>query len=150
VRRQLAFGVLAIVFAIIGSVMAFRFSREVREARGWPTVPGKILERGLGERLDRNAHVPYARYRYAVAGKTYENDQVFAVRRTGLPADEARALVDKLPDPVPVHYDPDDPARACLVINSMRMFWLILAFAAAVLCFGVIRIVLAVRHASRS
>jgi hypothetical protein len=150
VKRQLAFGVLAIVFACIGVTMAFTFSGDVREARGWPTVPGTILERGVGERLDKNAHVPHVRYRYVVASRTYENDQVFAIRRTGLQADEARKLVDGLPDPVPVHYDPENPARACLVMNSLRMFWMILAFSVAVLCFGAVRIVLAARRMRRS
>ena len=128
-----------VVFAVVvllagaGSVwLAVQYARTVRVGRDWPTVEGKILERGVGEPMGHQRYRPHVRYRYVVDGKTYENTQVYAIKDSGELEDHAEELVRSLPDPVPVHYDPTDPSRSFLILNPSGMFWVIVGFA----CFS--------------
>jgi hypothetical protein len=119
---------------------------EVRRCRDWPSVPGRILERGVGAPMGTpgRSYLPHVRYTYSVAGKEYTNDQVYVIRRTGGLADAMQRLVDRLPDPVPVHYDPEDPARSYLLVNPMGTVWILIAFGAGALLLGLLQMLVVV------
>jgi hypothetical protein len=124
-------GVVAIGFA-------HRLHRERKAKRAWPTSPGKILERGVGEpmRSVSRAYLPRVKYAYSVGGKDYVNDQVYVIRRTGSLKSSVQKLVDRLPDPVPVHYDPDDPTKSYLLENPRSTTWILVCFGIVALLVG--------------
>lgn len=126
-------------FAVLAFWFAFRVSDDIRRKRPWPTTPGKILERRVGEPMGTRSRsfLPYVKYTYVVEGKTYTNDQVYMIRRSGGMHDSMQKLVDGLPDPVPVHYDPKDPASTYLVANPTGTSWTLVAFGALLLLMGV-------------
>lgn len=133
---------LALLSLLVG-VVTLGFGRHVlaklRKERAWPTVPGKILERGVGGAMGRGrTYMPHAKYTYVVAAKEYTNDQVYLIRRTGGLRDQIQKLVDGLPDPVPVHYDPQDPSRSFLLTNPMSTVWVMFGFGgfAVLMAFG--------------
>jgi hypothetical protein len=117
-RPRLCSARVAYVYAslwLAGGVLALGLarylSRRIREERHWPAVPGKILERGLGGSVGTgHSYMPRVKYEYSVSGTQHVNDQVYLVRRTGGVAPAMRRLVERLPDPVPVHHDPAEPA----------------------------------------
>lgn len=122
------YGFLFLFFAGLAAWMARYFTREMRRTRDWPTVPGKILERGVGEPMGAGrSYLARVKYAYTVDGKEYVNDQVYVIRRTGDLADKVQKFVDGLPDPVPVHYNPQNPAETWLVANSWATFWILIA-----------------------
>ncbi|MBA3540676.1 MAG: DUF3592 domain-containing protein [Deltaproteobacteria bacterium] len=140
--KRVAFAVLTLVAGAVALWAAFYIAGEVRRNRDWPTVPGKILERGVGEPMSGRgrSYLPHVTYAYAVDGKPYVNDQVYLIRRTGGTSDEMQALVDRLPDPVPVHYDPAQPSSSYLLVNSMTTFWILVVFGSLVLVVGVLQL----------
>lgn len=127
----LFFGVLAIGFGrhVLG---------KIRAERSWPTVPGKILERRVGEAMGgrTRSYLPHVKYTYSVGGREYTNDQVYLIRRTGGLHDKMQQLVDGLPDPVSVHYDPKDPAQSYLLVNPMSTVWILLVFGVLTTLWG--------------
>ena len=123
--------VFAILYLLAGALAfwgARRISSLIRAGRDWPAVMGRVLERGLGPPMSApgRSFLPLVRYRYAVGGRDYENDQVHLIRGTGGNADAMRKLADSIPDPVPVHYDPADPSRSYLLANSMSTYWIVM------------------------
>lgn len=140
------YGFLYLFFAGLGVWAARYFSREMRRTRDWPTVPGRILERGVGEPMGAGrSHLAHVKYAYTVAGKDYVNDQVYVIRRTGNLADKVKKTVDGLPDPVPVHYNPGNPAETWLLANSWSTYWILIGVVvlAAFLGLGHILVALA-------
>ena len=127
----LAFGALALWGA-------FRVSSDIRRGRAWPTVSGKILERRVGEPMGtkNRSFLPYVKYTYVVDGKTYTNDQVYLIRRSGGMFTSMQKLVDSFPDPVPVHYDPKDPSSSYLISNPTSTSWMLVGFAALAILMG--------------
>jgi Protein of unknown function (DUF3592) len=121
---------------------AWFVAREVRRTSRWPTTPGRILARGLGEPMGGpgRSYLPAVRYTYAVDGRTYTNDQVYVLRRTGGLADRMRRLVDGLPDPVPVHYDPADPSRSFLLAQPRSSFWVPAVLGTAITLVGFLKV----------
>src|SRR5688572_7009945 len=99
-------GILYVFFGGLAFWAARYITRALRRTCDWPTVPGRILERGLGEPMGDLSYLPHVKYTYTVAGTAYVNDQVYVIRRTGNLARAIRKLVASLPDPVPVHYNP--------------------------------------------
>jgi hypothetical protein len=148
----MALALLTLAAGAVALWMAFYVSREVRNGRDWPTVPGKILERRVGEPMGTRgrSYLPYVKYAYRVAGRDYVNDQVYLIRRTGGLADKMQELVDGLPDPVPVHYAPDDPQRAYLIANSMGIFWILIAFGAGALLLGALQLLVVATRTGRT
>ncbi len=132
------FAALCLGFGALALWAAFRVSSDIRKGRSWPTVPGKILERGLGEPMGTRGRtvMPHVKYTYTVDGKEFTNDQVYLIRRSGLRPSAMQKLVDGLPDPVPVHYDPKDPSQAYLLINPTSTSWTLVAFAALAILMG--------------
>ena len=129
---------LFLFFGVVALWASFRVSGDIKSKRGWPTVPGKILERRVGEPMGtRNrSFLPYVKYSYTVDGKAYTNDQVYLIRRSGGMASTIQKLVDGLPDPVPVHYNPKNPADTYLVVNPTGTSWTLLAFGALAILMG--------------
>lgn len=150
--KRMALALLTLAAGGVALWMAFYVSREVRAGRDWPTVPGKILERKVGEPMGTRgrSYLPYVRYTYRVDGREFTNDQVYLIRRTGGLADEMQKLVDGLPDPVPVHYDPEDPQRAYLLVNPMGTFWILIAFGAGALLLGGLQLLVALTRTGKS
>lgn len=138
---SIAIAVLTLLFGGLSLWAARYVHRQMRETRDWPTVPGKILERGVGEPmgLDRS-YMPHVKYTYFVGGKQYTNDQVYLIRRTGGLASQIQKLVDSLPDPVTVYYDPKDPVRSFLIVNPKGTFWLLLIFGLVVVTVGLLQV----------
>lgn len=123
--KNVIYGVVALALGGFTIYMALQVSAELKTKRAWPTVPGAILERKVGESMGKGRnYIPVVVYRYTVAGTTYTHDQVYMIRRTGLLADKARELVDGFPDPVPVRYNPQDPQDAFLILNPSGTKWL--------------------------
>jgi hypothetical protein len=137
--------VIALLFVAMGGVAvfaAFYVSSELRRGKDWPTVPGAILERRVGERMGTRSpsFLPQVTYAYSVDGHAYQNDQVYVIRRTGGLEDQIQTLVDGLPDPVPVHYNPDQPSESYLLMNSMTTFWVTLGAGALGLLIGLLQL----------
>lgn len=142
--RTLVFGVLALAIGGVTLWFAYRVSSETRTKAAWPTVPGKIVERGVGEPMGKGRnYIPHAVYRYEVGGKAYTHDQVYMIRRTGLLHDKAQELVDGLPDPVPVHYNPENPQDAFLLLNPKGTSWLMIGVGALFALIGLMQLVIA-------
>ncbi len=142
---QIGYGLLAIFFGFLALWGAARIRGAIRRARNWLTIPGNILERGVGEPMagPGRGYLPRVRYSYTVQGKQYENDQVFSVRGTGGTSTQMRKLVDSLPDPIPVHYNPGNPAESCLLLNRMGSYRLLVGFGALAFLFAAVQFVLA-------
>ena len=120
---------LTLFFGILAVGFGRHVFAKIRSERSWPTVPGKVLERGVGGAMGRGrTYMPHVKYTYAVGAKEYTNDQVYLIRRTGGLHDAMRELVERLPDPVPVHYDPKDPTRSYLLTNPMSTVWILMVF----------------------
>ena len=145
---------LWLIFGAIALSVAVSLFRRVRDERDWPTVPVEILERGVGPKPGSMLlpgeparatfrHYPHVTYRYAVAGQEYVNDRLYLVGRAYGAGRVMRRLVDRLPDPVPVHYDPADPARSYLLAPPSWSVWVPVAVGAAALPFGLLQLVVA-------
>jgi hypothetical protein len=145
---------LALLWLFMGTVawwFAFHMFRRVRHERNWPTVPGAILERGVGytpgstippgEPLRATfRYYPHVKYAYSVAGKEYVNDRLYLVGRTYGSGGVMQRLVDRLPNPVPVHYDPADPARSYLLVPPMWPVWISVTAGAVALPWGLLQL----------
>lgn len=88
-----------------------------RRARGWPTTAGALLHTELQVSLGEQSGASLlARYAFEVGGVVHEGNRIaFGELPTGN-YQTAAALAARLRDAtrVRVHYDPRDPARACL------------------------------------
>lgn len=125
----MALALLTLLVGFLSVGFGIHVLSKIRRERGWPTVPGKIMDRGVGEAMGHGrTYMPHVKYTYAVGGKDYTNDQVYLIRRSGGLKDKMQELVDGLPDPVPVHYDPQDPARSYLLTNPMITVWIMFGF----------------------
>jgi hypothetical protein len=133
----LAFGALALWGA-------FRVSSDIKKGRSWPTTPGKVLERRVGEPMGTRGRtfLPVVKYSYVVDGKEYTNDQVYLIKRSGGMHDKMQRLVDSFPDPVPVHYDPANPASSYLISNPTSTSWLLVGFGALALLLGLAQLLM--------
>jgi len=117
----------------------------VRRARTWPTVPGRILERGVGALMRGRppAYRTHLKYTYSVAGQDYTSDQVFFMAVHGGGREQVQQFVDGLPAPLPVHYDPQNPARCYLLLHPMWWLWLTLAMGLLAILMGLMLLVVA-------
>ena len=125
----MALALLTLLVAALSCGFGIHVLRKIRRERGWPMVPGAVLERGVGGAMGHGrTYMPHVKYTYTVEGKAYTNDQVYLIRRSGGLKDKMQELVDALPDPVPVHYDPRFPARSYLLTNPMITVWVMFGF----------------------
>ena len=139
---SMALALLTLFFSGVAFWLAYYSSRKIRHERDWPTVPGNIIERGVGRPMGgpgRN-YLPHVKYTYTVNGVEYTNDRVYLIRGTGNLRGAIQRLVDGLPNPVPVHYDPADPARSYLLANKMGIAWIAFAFGVFALLLGLMQL----------
>ncbi|MFT3692063.1 MAG: DUF3592 domain-containing protein [Kofleriaceae bacterium] len=147
--KALIYALLTVLFGGAAVFAARYMWREIRDHKDWPTVKGTITERGLGDqiataRTPGATYMPRAVYSYEVDGKSYTNDQVWLIRGTGATADAAKKLVDELPNPVDVHYDPENPAQSYLLTNSHAMYYVSLIFGIVLLVVGALQLLIVV------
>lgn len=84
--------------------------------------------------------VLYVKYTYSVAGKEYVNDQSYLVGRTYGTGEAMKRVVNRLPNPVPVHYNPEDPAQAYLLVNHRWPVWICVAFGVGAFLLGLMQL----------
>jgi hypothetical protein len=137
---SIALALLTIFFGVTGLWFARHMQREVRTNSQWPTVPGKLGERGTAPMQTSRSVYPVVKYTYSVGGKDYANDQVYLLQKTGGFESAMRKLVDGLPETMPVHYDPKDPSRSYLLAQPMGTYWILLVFSVVVLVVGILRL----------
>jgi Protein of unknown function (DUF3592) len=128
---MIIFVLLYFCFAGLAWWMAAFLSREIQRTRHWQTVMGSILERGVGEPMKSISfgYVPNVYYSYTVAGREYKNNQVYLHKQTGnLDWQIRKLLVNGLPNPVPVHYDPQHPENSYLIANPKSTIWILVVF----------------------
>lgn len=139
----MAIALLTLFFGAIGMWAAFYVFYKVRHGRDWPIVPGDILERRVGPEMGvmaRGSFAPYVKYNYSVAGKEYTNTQFYLVGRIGSSRKATQRLVDSLPNPVPVHYNPQDPVQSYLLTNPPWTGWLLLAVGVFIFVCGLLQL----------
>ena len=132
-------GALMIAFGVLAFWIYAQGSSIIRRAQDWPTTQGEILERGLGPAMaGRRNYLPLVKYTYSVDGKSYTNDQVYSIRKSGGLPDKMRELANSLPNPVPVHYNPKDPSETYLVINPKGSVWIAFGMGVFVTLLGLL------------
>jgi hypothetical protein len=121
----------------------FSLRKTLRAAQAWPTAPGRILSSYVDDRVINGERLfePTVSYVFEVDGREMSGERVnfsgrFFTDRT------ARAEVDRFPpgSAVTVHYDPADPAKACLELAKVTpklLLWSALMVALA-LFFGLL------------
>jgi hypothetical protein len=113
--------------------------RANRQVRGWPTVPGTLVERGVVPSTAGSVSSPgrrhraMVRYTYVVDGRPYEGDKILALGGLTGTQTAMQKEVDRLADPIEVRYNPLNPADACL--ETVPSWWALGAFAGAALGF---------------
>jgi len=135
------FAIIAFLVGALALWSAWHASRTMREARRWPTVSGTFLERGVGARMGRVSHAPHVKYAYRVHGKDHVGDQLYLTARVGSSAAKIQKLVDSLPDPVQVHYDPASPDRSYLLDTPAWTYWMMGAGGIVAILFGLVHLV---------
>ncbi len=140
-NQDLLLGILSLIATGGGFWMARHISKEIRRKKGWPTAPGKILEHGVGEGIGirTTSYRATVKVRYTVDGKEYLGDQVHLIRGTGAGTEaQINKLFASLPDPVPVHYNPTNPADSYLIVNPLWIPWLIYGASTIFLLVGLV------------
>lgn len=119
---------LAGLIMLFGAMLAFGGGRMLYRAHAserWPTTEGTVVASGvetLRSRRTTRFH-PEVRYEYAVGGHTYSADTIsFGGNDTGALPD-AQRLTHRYASgtKLPVHYEPDDPAVACVECGNAGM-----------------------------
>lgn len=94
-----------------------------RASETWPLVEGKILESGVNETevrrdgLLRKTYDVHVVYEYTVDGKRLTSDNLaFTMDETSRSRTEMTVIANEFPigKRVPVYFNPDNPAEACL------------------------------------
>ncbi len=130
------------VFALAGLFMLFKLLQDswmVKKSRDWAVTQGEVLFSGVESQTSMDedgtntTFLAKVIYRYQVAGKTYENNQI-AFNSDLSTANYTRQadLAAQYPQgtPITVYYDPDDPENA--VLERKLFFTLATIFMAAV------------------
>lgn len=136
-----ALAILTIIFGVTALWIARRARALILRSRDWPTVQGRILERGVGEAMGaRRSYLPRVKYTYSVGGKSFTGDQVYQIRRTGWIYRTVRKLVDGLPEEIAVHYNPENPAESYLLWNPWGTVLIALIFGIGAILFGLLQL----------
>jgi hypothetical protein len=161
--HPLLIGPTLLLLGAVGTAASVSWSRKAKAVRSWPTVPGRILDRGLADHrggklsphlvMGPRTYVPYVKYAYSVDGRDYVNDRVYfgasatVAARGGRGAEAATRFVEGLPDPIPVRYDPRDPAQSFLLILPRWTYWLLEAIGIAMILAGLLALLMHVAPA---
>lgn len=112
--------------------------RAGRHVRGWPTVPGTVIDKQAVPSAVGSVSTPGRRYRalvryaYVVDGRRYEGDKILAIGGVTGTRQAMQQAIDAFGGSVEVRYNPRDPADACL--KTVPTWWAFGAFAGAALC----------------
>lgn len=143
---NLLIALLTLAAGTCALMLAVRLRRDERRVRGWATLPGKILERDIEPmQTDARSFTPRITYSYTVAGKEYVGSKVYLTGRAGKMKASARRLVDALPDPIPVHYNPENPSEAYLLPAPASIYWIALIFGIGALLWGLVQLTVALQ-----
>jgi hypothetical protein len=128
----------------IGAValVALKGNRETRgEMQEWPSAPGQITDRALERRAGGSkggyVYVPAFRYAYSVDGVEHTGDTRDLSWSTGSMKWLAARQLAKVPDAVPVLYDPEDPAKSALTPPGKSDVWVWGLIGVALIALGV-------------
>lgn len=131
--------ILAALLGLAALSIGLKIIRTSRMVKRWPTVTGTVVEREVALSMTGSVSTPGTRYQarvkyaYVVADQEYVSDKIIAYGTlTGSHAAMQKEL-DGLSGPVEVHYDPANPAEACL--KREPAWWAFGALAAAASCF---------------
>ena len=122
-RKRLV-AIVVLVIGAAGIIAGVTMLSAGATARGWPVVPGQIVERSVGPSTTTGASrpgryfEPRVTYRYTVDGKPYTGHRISLTTRA-YDEDKARSVADDLPERVDVHYNPRDPGDALLEPSSI-------------------------------
>ncbi len=135
-------GGVLMVLGLVVSVFGNRTLQKADSAEDWPTVVGRVEESKVDSRSetrDGRRTTMYSAdvlYGYEVDGKKYQANDVRpgGIRSSSSRESEAQMEASKYPkgSAVTVHYDPDDPSDACLVVEAGSAPWILMA--GGVLC----------------
>lgn len=129
-----------LVFGIATLCVGWSLRRSSTRGGDWPTTTAKILDRHMENAGKVQLFYPVVTYSYAIEGKTYTNDRVYAAGRIDSRQPTVQKLLDGLPDPVPIFYDPDDPQDSYILGTSSWMHWILFALGGIVTLVGLGRL----------
>jgi hypothetical protein len=133
-NRTLAIGAVSLVVFSIGTLLLIIFigviyytvrtgvQRKIRAAQDWPETEGQVLVSEVRDEGGENGWRAHVVYRYEVDGRVYENSRIaVAVEygREGFQAQEELAARFPAGAPVTVYYNPQNPAEAALIKESL-------------------------------
>lgn len=123
-------GIAMLVMGLICAALAAWFIisdyRQIAAARSWTSTQAVVVgswvdvDRGSG-RNRRTRYIPKVNYSYTVAGRTFYNDYIWLTSTqsyTGRANAETFLRAYPRGGTVPVFYDPADPQRSALLIES--------------------------------
>lgn len=138
---------------VIGTVGLWTSIKQLRNramVSRWPTVKGKVIERGTFRPNIATAtqsafrYAPLLKYAYRVDGSDFINDRIHA-QRIQQPQQStqewAQKKADSFPDEVVVHYNPQDPGESFLKETSRLLLFGVLAASVSAFLVGVILLV---------
>ncbi|MFN3429908.1 MAG: DUF3592 domain-containing protein [Candidatus Sericytochromatia bacterium] len=129
---------MALLIGGIALYSGISLVRTDRQVRGWPTVPGTIVDRQVVQSTVGAVSTPGRRYRamvrytYVVGGQAYEGDKILALGGFTGTREAMQKELDGFDSPVEVRYNPLNPADACL--KTVPSWWVLGAFGGAALC----------------
>jgi hypothetical protein len=116
-RRKKMLGVWLTVMGLACLFGGYRLHRHRSEFPKWPTVQGRIARKEVrlsGEMSPPFSYAPDVVYVYEVDGKTYFGKEIWWGGEVAWKLDYTKRFLESLPDVVTVHYNPKNPAEACL------------------------------------
>ncbi len=134
--------ILYLCFAGLAWWMAAFLSREIQKTRHWQTVMGSITGRDTDQPMQSVSfrYVPSVPYSYHVNGQEYKNNQVYLHKQTGNLHWQNHKLINNLPNPVPVHYDPQHPENSYLIANPKSTIWIMVIFGILAFVVGLLQL----------
>jgi hypothetical protein len=102
--------------------------RQARQALHWPTAPGVITcsEIKITSDSDGDSYAPVVEYTYAVAGREYRSDSLWAGTRLAATRKFAATITSQYPlgHAVTVTYNPAKPTSAVLEPGKTKFAWM--------------------------
>ncbi len=130
-----------LVFGIATLCVGWSLRHASTRGDDWPSTTAKILDRHMENAGKVQLFYPVVKYTYAIGGKMYTNDRVYAAGRIDSRAPTVQKLLDGLSDPVPIFYDPDDPQDSYILRTSSWMHWIMFALGGITALVGIGRLV---------
>lgn len=122
----IAMAVMGLICTALAGWFIISDYRQIAEARRWPSTQGLVvgswidIDRGSG-RNRRTRYIPKVNYSYSVGGRTFYNDYIWL---TSTQSYSSRGTAETFlrayqrGGSVPVFYNPADPQRSALLIES--------------------------------